>query len=164
MLLLLTVASALAEGKWDSAVADVEATATVPASPETVMSFLLDLNNLKSIFPEDCIGKWEMGDRTFGEGASAIVRYDMGLMHRRLAMTLTHAMAPTSVDFDHLGKRGFITRWTLTPTEGGTQVRILTPLNAPPKPLKEYFFMNVHPEWKGCYERTLAALATSVPR
>lgn len=149
-------------GKWDEAIADVQATAVIPAAPETVFGFLLDLANLQRIFPADCIGDWEPGERTFGEGASTWVRYDMAAMHRRLPMTLTVADAPRRVDFDHLGSRGFITRWTLEPADGGSRVTVLTPLNPPPRPFRGYYFKKVKPEWEGCYQRALAALGTAV--
>lgn len=164
-LLLLTAGLGFAEPKnWDDKVADVEATLSIPAPPEKIFTYLLDLRNLQVIFPADCVGKWELGERTFGEGASAYLRYDMGMMHRRLAMTLTHATGPTSIDFDHLGNKGFITRWSLTASATGTDVRVRTPLNPPPKPLKGYYFTTVQPEWQLCYQRTLTNLATEMAR
>lgn len=164
-LLLLTAEMSLAApNKWDDKVADVEATLSIPAPPDKVFNYLLDLRNLVTIFPEDCTGKWELGDRTFGEGANAYVRYDMGVMHRRLALTLTHALGPTTIDFDHLGNKGFITRWSLTPSAVGTDVRLRTPLNPPPRPLRGVFYTSVQPEWQLCYQRTLTNLATEMAR
>lgn len=162
---MLLVDSLLAgTNPWIGKVADVEADIAIPATPERVFSYLLDLKNLQVIVPADCIGKWELGDRTFGEGASAIVRYDMGAMHRRLAMTLTHALAPTQIDFDHLGNKGFITRWMLTPEADLTRVTIRTPLNQPPWPLRRYYHQEVQPEWQLCYQRTLTNLANEIAR
>lgn len=145
--------------QWDDKVADISASALIPAPPATVFNYMLDLSHWSTIYGKECIGSMELGDRTFGEGANAMVRYDMGMMHRKLPMTLTHANAPTSIDFDHLGKLGFITRWTLVESGGGTQVTILSPLNPPPKPLRGYYFTVVQPEWKACYETALVNLA-----
>ncbi|MDP2304846.1 MAG: SRPBCC family protein [Pseudomonadota bacterium] len=162
-MLLLLIPMALA-GKWDGAETDIHAERVIAAPPEAVFSYLLDLGHLRAIFPTDCVGKWEPGERTFGEGANAIVRYDMAAMHRTLPMTLVRAEAPRIIDLDHLGPRGFITRWTLTPEPPGeegsaTKVRLETPLNAPPAPFRGYFQNVVRPEWMGCYTRTLDNLA-----
>lgn len=163
-MLLLIAGLAAAASKWEGKVADVEATTAMPAPAEKVFSYLLDLRNLAVIFPTDCVGKWELGERTFGEGASAMVRYDFAAMHRRLPMTLTHALSASQIDFDHLGNRGFITRWSLVADGDLTRVTIRTPLNPPPKPLLGYFFQSVHPEWQLCYSRTLTNLATEMAR
>jgi uncharacterized protein YndB with AHSA1/START domain len=162
-MLTFLVPAALA-GKWDGSDPDVSAERIVPAAPEVVFQHLLDLANLRAMFPTDCVGLWEPGERTFGEGANALVRYDMAAMHRKLPMTLVHADAPRTIDLDHLGNRGFVTRFTLTPVEGGTNVRIDTPLNAPPWPLDGYYFRVVQPEWQGCYQRALGNLATNVTK
>lgn len=157
-MLLLLLPAALA-GKWDGAPTDIQAERVVASAPEQVFSHLLDLEHLRALFPTDCVGLWEPGERTFGEGANAIVRYDIAAMHRKLPMTLVRAEAPRLIDFDHLGPRGFVTRWTLEPVEDGTKVSLLTPLNAPPSIFRGYFQNVVRPEWLGCYERTLDNLA-----
>ncbi len=146
-------------GKWDGAETDIRVERVVPAPPEAVFSHLLDLGHLRAIFPTDCVGLWEPGERTFGEGANAIVRYDMAAMHRKLPMTLVRAEAPRLIDLDHLGNRGFVTRWTLTPEGEATRVSLVTPLNAPPVPFRGYFQNVVRPEWLACYTRTLENLA-----
>lgn len=162
-MLLLLVPLALA-GKWDGAETDIYAERVVPAPRDAVFAYLLDLAHLRAIFPTDCVGLWEPGIRTFGEGASAIVRYDVAAMHRKLAMTLVRADAPSLIDFDHLGPRGFITRWSLSENEsGGTKVRIETPLNAPPDPFRGYYQNVVRPGWIECYSRTLDNLAGALP-
>lgn len=159
-MLLLLIPMALA-GKWDGAETDIRAERVIPAAPEAVFSHLLDLGHLRAIFPTDCVGLWEPGERTFGEGANAIVRYDMAAMHRKLPMTLVRAEAPRLIDLDHLGARGFVTRWTLAAEPDGTstKVKLETPLNAPPAPFRGYFQNVVRPEWLGCYARTLENLA-----
>lgn len=145
--------------KWDDAVADVTATGFVPAAPEAVFAYALDISHWVVLFPSTCMGRLEPGDRTYGEGANAIVRYDMAMMHRKLAVTLTHASAPDRIDFDHLGNKGFITRWSFVAENGGTRVTLDTPLNPPPKPLRGYYYTAVQPEWKSCYDAVIANLA-----
>ncbi|MFZ5479156.1 MAG: SRPBCC family protein [Myxococcota bacterium] len=145
-------------GKYDGLDPDVRGERVVPAPAEQVFAYLLDLNHLQAMFPPDCVGRWEIGERSFGEGANAIVRYDMAMMHRKLPMTLVRAVAPTYIDFDHVGPRGFVTRWTLEPAEGGTKVVVETPLTAPPPPLLGYYHNTVKPEWEGCYARALENL------
>jgi uncharacterized protein YndB with AHSA1/START domain len=161
--MLLFLSSVALAGKWDGAETDISAERVIPAAPEAVFSHLLDLDHLRALFPTDCVGLWEPGGRTYGEGANAVVRYDMGAMHRKLAMTLVRAEAPHLIDLDHLGSRGFVTRWSLSEEAGGTKVRLLTPLNAPPAPFRGYFQNVVRPEWVECYERTLTNLAGVFP-
>jgi uncharacterized protein YndB with AHSA1/START domain len=163
-MLPLVVGVALAASQWEGKDPDVEASVVVAAPADRIFNYLLDLRDLQVVFPEDCIGKWEMGARTFGEGATAYVRYDMAVMHRRLAMTLTHAIGPSTIDFDHLGNRGFVTRWTLAPEGDGTRVTIRTPLNPPPAPFRGVYYRSVQPEWTMCYQRTLTNLATEMAR
>jgi uncharacterized protein YndB with AHSA1/START domain len=145
-------------GKWDGVDTDIRQERVIAATPEQVFGYLLDLKHLQAIFPLDCVGHWEIGERSFGEGANAIVRYDMAMMHRTLPMTLVRATAPTYIDFDHVGPKGFITRWSLAEAEGGTKVTVLTPLSAPPPPFTGYYFNTVKPEWEGCYARALENL------
>jgi hypothetical protein len=156
---LLSLLPAAFAGKWDDAPTDVQVERVVAAAPEAVFSHLLDLGHLRAMFPTDCVGLWEPGERSFGEGANAVVRYDLGAMHRKLAMTLVRADAPRIIDLDHLGPRGFVTRFSLAPEGEGTRVTLLTPLNAPPEIFRGYFQNGVRPEWISCYDRALENLA-----
>ncbi len=149
----------------DVPTADVKVSLDVPATPEQVFSYLLDFAHLQSIIP--CIGSWEMSQRTFGEGASAMVRYDIAAMHRKLPVSLSRADAPYRIDLEHLGNLGFTTVISLTAppsTDGGpvTNVTILTPLNPPPWPIRKYFYDAVHVEWQKCYATTLDNLAQAM--
>lgn len=151
-------ASAWAD-KWASHNADVRAEGIVRGTPSAVFTFLSDLRNLQRVLPADCVGKWEHGVTSVGLGATAVVRYDLGMMHRTLTMTLSRAEPERFLDFDHPGDRGFITRWTLTPDgDTATRVTVLTPLNPPPRLVQGYYFQTVQPEWKGCYDRALSTL------
>lgn len=157
----LLVGAALA-GRWDGVEGDIEASREIPAAPEQVFAYVLDLKHLQEIFPTDCVGSWELSDRTYGEGATAYVRYDMAAMHRELPMTLVRAEAVRYIDFDHVGPKGFLTRWHFQAADGGTSVKIETPLKPPPWPFRGYFHTVVQPEWKACYQRTLDNLATQM--
>ena len=166
LLALSLLARPALAGKFDALSADVSATATLSAPPEQVFSYLLDLKHLQAMIP--CIGRWEMSQRTFGEGASAMVRYDLGAMHRKLPVSLSRADAPYRIDLEHLGNLGFttvITMKALAPTASGapqTTVTILTPLNPPPWPVRKYYYDAVQVEWNKCYATTLDNLARAV--
>ena len=151
--------------RYKDAVADVSASSTIAATPEQIFTYLLDFKNLQASMP--CIGKWEMSQRTFGEGASAMVRYDIGAMHRKLPMSLSRADAPYRIDLEHLGNLGFTTviRLKSQPSDDGrasTLVSILTPLNAPPWPFRPYYYGAVQVEWNQCYAATLNNIATAL--
>lgn len=168
LIALLTAAVSPAfAGNYDTLTADVSVSAPVDATPEQVFSYLLDLHHLEAMIP--CIGKWEMSQRTFGEGASAMVRYDIAALHRKLPVSLSRADAPYRIDLEHLGDLGFTTVISLrevpfTP-EGETpktNVTLLTPLNPPPWPFRKYYYDAVQTEWKKCYATTLENLARAV--
>jgi len=151
--------------RYKDAVADVSASSTIAATPEQIFTHLLDFKNLQASIP--CIGKWEMSQRTFGEGASAMVRYDLGAMHRKLPVSLSRADAPYRIDLEHLGNLGFTTVIHLAaqPSQDGrpsTLVSILTPLNAPPWPFRPYYYGAVQVEWNQCYAATLNNIATAL--
>lgn len=154
---MLAVVAALA-GKWDNADPDVKASATIAAPAEKIFEIVSDLDKLRLVTPPDCVGLWEMGIRTRGAGASAVVRYDIAAMHRRLVMTVARAEPNRLVDLDHAGPRGFVTRYTIEEQSGSSIVNVLTPLNPPPWPFQPYFFTVVKPEWEGCQARTLGEI------
>lgn len=159
---IVWTAAALAS-PYDGMNGDIQVSRTLTGvAPEQVFSYVLDLKHLQAITPADCVGKWEFGERTFGEGASAMVRYDMGAMHRKLPMTLTRAEHLRFIDYDHVGPKGFLTRWHFDVSDAGTKITIETPIEPPPNPFKGYYFNVVKPEWTACYERTLDNLAQAV--
>lgn len=162
MLLLLAGLASAASSKWEGANPDIRADGLVPAPVETTYAYVLDLTHLRGLFPEHCMGKIQLGSRTFGEGANAEVRYDMGMMHRRLAMTLARALPPGTIEFEHPGNRGFVTRWSFAEENGGTRVTLLTPLNPPPKPFVGYYYTVVQSEWQTCYSEVIVNLARAV--
>jgi hypothetical protein len=167
MWLLLTALAIAAPGKkpgkWDGVETDILSRAVLPAPAESLFSHVLELRNVQALWPQDCIGSWELGDRTYGEGASAAIRYDIGLMHRSLTMTLARAEATRYVEFDHAGNKGFITRILFAPTEGGTEVRLESYFAGPPKVFQGYYHSVMKPEWEGCHARVLDNLGKAVP-
>jgi hypothetical protein len=118
------------------------------------------------------VGRWEVGQRTSGEGATAAVRYDIGLMHRSLALTVSRIVPGRYVDWDHPGRKGFVTRFTVAPLEGApaeggpadgaaapaTRVTMQSYFTGPQWPLRRYYHRVMKPEWEACQARTLAAL------
>lgn len=162
--LLALLPAAFAGGRYANAVADVSASTTIAAPPEQIFSYLLDFKNVQATIP--CIGKWELSQRTFGEGASAMVRYDVAAMHRKLPVSLSRADAPYRIDLEHLGNLGFTTVITLKDQSAGgppnTLVSILTPLNPPPWPFRPYYYNAVQVEWKQCYVDTLKNVAAAL--
>ncbi len=166
--LLLLVSVALA-GKWDGRPTDVVAERVVAVPANEVTTVLADLSRMARLIPADCIGTWEVGQRTSGEGATAMVRYDIGLMHRSLALTVSRVMPGRYVDWDHPGRRGFVTRYALdtlaaaTETEPvRTRVTTTSYFSGPPWPLKRYYHTVMMPEWQSCQARTLEALEASL--
>ncbi len=146
--------------KWEGKDADIEATATISASPDALRAVLLDRKVLERVYPARCLAKV---DYEGVKDASAAVRvtYVAALMRRRL-----DAMAPVArnervFEVDHLGNKGFITRWTLTPGEAGTEVAMATFLNPPPKPFRGYFFTRVRPNWVQCHVEALQGLESA---
>jgi hypothetical protein len=150
-------------GKWDGVDTDIRASAVLPGTPEALFGHVLELKNVQALWPTDCIGTWELGERTFGEGASAAVRYDIGMMHRPLTMTLARADANRYVELDHAGNKGFVTRFLFTAVEGGTEVKLESYFAGPPKLLLGYYHRVMKPEWEGCHARVLKALGAAVP-
>ena len=162
--MILTLAAALAEPPAPAATpsADIVTEVTVAPPAEGLAAVLTDLARFRQALPPDCVGRFDVGAPAAGQGASARLRYDMAAMHRTLTFTLSRVeVAPlrTVVDFDHASDRGFVTRWTLTPVEGGTQVTVRTALNAPPWPFTAYYFGAVQPEWATCQRQFVEGVA-----
>ncbi len=151
---------------------DVRAEGVVPASAEAVSAAVADLARMRGLVPPDCIGRWQLGHRTEGEGATAEVRYDIALLHRALPLVVAKVVPGRYVDWDHPGPRGFVTRWTLTrvdPFSGrpevngaATHVRVESFFAPPPLMVQGYFRRVIRPEWETCQARTVQALARAL--
>ena len=160
---LFFVVSSFAKNKWEGVPADVRVERSISAAPASIYNYLQDLERVKALFPEGCIGKWEPGVNTVGLGATAAVRYDFAALHRKLTITLAREEADRYVDFDHPGNKGFVIRFLLEPGADGTLVKLSSPLNPPPFPFRGYFYKAVREEWVSCYTGALEALEALAP-
>jgi hypothetical protein len=173
--LLLTLAHAQAApspSRWEGLPTDIVAEHVFAVPPEVVTAALGDLARVGVVVPRDCVGRWEVGQRTSGEGATAAVRYDIALMHRSLALTVSRIVPGRYVDWDHPGRKGFVTRFTVAPVspagdtaqEAGTaappatRVTMQSFFTGPTCPLRRYYHRVMKPEWEACQARTLVAL------
>ena len=150
----------------DARAGDLVNTQVVAASPAGMVDVLIDLPTFGRLLPPDCVGYFKVGLTPKGLGAQATVRYDMAAMHRKLELTVSRIERDEMwmVDMNHAGNRGFISRWVMVPGADGTAVTLKTPLNAPPWPFAGYFFDTVHPEWEGCQDRMITAVAAEALR
>lgn len=155
----LLLSLALASPIPDDQNADVVASKVIAAPVEVLYAQILDLNKLKDISDEACVGRWVLGPTTTGVGATASMRYHAAGMHRRLQMTLTKAEENKRITLDHAGDRGFITTWTFTPQDTATNVEMHSWLSIPPRPFRKYYFRKVQPAWVVCQEKALQNLA-----
>jgi hypothetical protein len=132
-----------------------------------MVAVLTDLDRMSTLFPADCVGLYKVGSPEKGVGAKATIRYDFAAMHRKLEMTVSRVETEGLflVDWDHAGKRGFISRWVMTAGEGkSSAVKLNTPINAPPWPFAAYFFDVVQPEWQDCQTRLIAAVGAEAAK
>lgn len=153
---MLVAAAALA-GPYDGVEADVVASRTIPASPDTVFAALSDPAKLMALYPSDC-ATWKVPLAGAVPGATGIVTYHAAGMHRKLDVVWLTADAGKRVELDHIGGKGFVTRFSLAAEGEGTKVTLTNYLNAPPSPFTGYYFRKVKPAWDGCHQRTLEAL------
>ncbi len=160
--MLLLVSSLALAGTWDDVSTDIHAKARVTAAPESVTALVSDLARMKALVPPDCVGRWDLGMRTAGEGATSEVRYDIGLMHRTLPLVVSKVVPGKYVDWDHPGKKGFVTRWALAPDGDGTMLDMTSYFAGPGWPLRRYYHGVMKTEWEGCQARTLEAIAATL--
>lgn len=152
-----TIALAAAFAGEPEQPADIVASRGVLGSPEKVWSVLTHLDTLQDLYPTDC-AEWLEPFDTEGLAATARVVYYAGMMQRPLRAIVKKMDAPHTLDLDHPGEKGFVTRFSLTPEGELTRVTMTTYLNPPPWPVKKYFYRKVKPAWEGCHARTLANL------
>ncbi len=138
--------------------ADVVAVRMVSSGPEALLPLVSDLKRIETLWPEGCTRKWVHGDTSQGVGATAELVYTMGLMRRKLDVSLSR-VEEGMVELDHGGDRGFYTRFNISPGELGTTVEMHTYLHPPPKPFLKLYFNRIQPKWRGCQEGLLENLA-----
>jgi hypothetical protein len=146
-------------GKWDGVESNIVSKATIALPPAAVYARIDDWNGVRAIYDVDCVTDWVIGDPTGGVGAQARMTYNHRMMHRRLTAKITKLIDGRYVDLDHLGNKGFVTRFELSETPTGTAVTMTTYTNPPPWPFKPYFFKKVKPAWEACQEKAMANLA-----
>lgn len=156
-LALALVASALA-GKWDDKVADVVATRTIPVAAEAVYAVLSDPGKLMALYPSDC-AVWKVPLAGDVPGAKGIVTYQAAGMRRKLDVVWKTATPGKRVELDHIGPKGFVTRFELVPVDGGTAVTMTNYLSIPAF-VAGYYYKKVQPAWAGCHARELETLET----
>jgi hypothetical protein len=162
LILLLSAPLALASADPD-ADGDVIAEISIVAPSSAIHDYLMDLGNYVDLSPDDCIQKWQLGERSEGVGASAKLRYVAPPIWRRgLTMVLIEENE-RRITLDHPGNKGFVTTLDMKETgEGITSVTMHTWVNAPPKPFQGAYFKWVQPHWRDCQERFLTNLAAEV--
>ena len=154
--LLLTAVAAFAED------GDVIARRRIPSSPEALYAAALDLGAHPTYWPAGCVSDWEPGSVRSGPGASARLVYHAGPWRRRLVATIAKAEAPRRIEVDHPGRKGFVTTWSFTPADTGTDVELRTWILAPPKPFRKAYFSQVRPAWEACHAGALQGLEQAV--
>lgn len=148
MIIWLTLPLALAS---DS---DLHVERRIQAPPETIAAHLASTADFEHLFA-GCTRDWVHGPEAVGP---ARVTYRILSFRRRLTARV-HVRQPNRVvELDHEGDKGFVTRFTLTPTDGGTDVSLDTWLNPPGWPFRRYYSDSVQPTWKACYEEALTRL------
>ncbi len=160
-LLFVTVATAANPKPWDGMSSDIVIERDIPVSVDVLVPKLSDLKFAEEIFPEDCVYEWAHGTTSAGLGGLARVTYHMGNMKRRLTAKVTRVENHV-VEYDHDGKKGFITQWRLTADGPSTKVSLGTYINAPPWPFRPMYFKKIHPKWTNCYERAMDNLNAAV--
>lgn len=143
---------------WQGMDADVAAEAVVKATPEQVTATLADLPRASALFSDDCLARWSFGVPSQGQGAMARVSYTPHWMNRRLTLTVSALEPGKRVDWDHAGDKGFLTRFTVTPSGEGAKVSVLTPLVGPPWPFAKLYQVHIKTTWEACYIDALRRL------
>jgi hypothetical protein len=135
---------------------DIEAGRTFSGDAEKLMQHLSDMETVSQIFPERCVRNWSGSGQGLGSKFELI--YTMGMWKRKLRGTVTRANVQQGVEWDHEGKRGFVTRWTLESGEETSTLRVKTWIAPPPWPFKRHYFRRIKPMWELCYRQALDAV------
>lgn len=139
---------------------DVFAERTVAAPAAQVYAAVSSLDALARFIDPACATEWS-AVATGPDGLAATeVTWHLGLLHPRLSVVVDRSEAPRWIDYDHRGKRGFITRFTVEPVgEESARVSIHTFIDPPKWPLRRTYDTRVRPSWTACYVDSLERLA-----
>jgi len=142
----------------DEPTSDVIAERTVQASPDAVYAVLADTERMSELAPERCMRKWEVSP----DGETFEVVYLVELWRRKLQARVVPAEPGRRLEWDHLGKKGFVSRFTVQASEqeGATDLRLVTYIRPPGWPLNRYYHRKIRPGWAECYDTFLQAIAT----
>jgi hypothetical protein len=144
-----------AANPWDNHDASIRVEKLVNASPMEIYETVVDLRKLSEIFPATCVQDWALSGQTAGVGARGRVTYRFEKLKRRLTVTISKAEPGRYVELDHLGSKGFISRWLMQENGATTMLSLETFMNPPPWPFKGYYYQAIQPKWRACYELTL---------
>ena len=155
---MLLVGLAMA-GKWDDVDSDVVVERDLPQTQAELFETLIDFPAMSKVLPSDCVEEWGFGVPSKGVGATTRLTYHMGAMKRRLTGSVKKAEEHYVVEWDHAGKKGFVTQFVLSEAQGGgSHLKMGTYISPPPWPFKPLYFNKIRPEWQDCYERALGNL------
>jgi len=149
--------AAFALSKWEGRDADVVAQVALTSPQEALYEILLDDRVLERILPEDCASDFDY-EGVKDPKATVRLTYHAGAMHRRIDALHSRSDPPRLVEIEHLGSKGFFTRFTLTAQDDGTMAVMTTYLNPPPWPFRKYYYTQVRPIWVQCQIDALKAL------
>lgn len=156
----LLMGLALAGGKYKNLDSDVIVERDIAKAQEALFTTVQDFPTMSKVFPADCAEEWGFGVPSAGLGGTTVVTYHLGAWKRRLTATVSKATPSYHVEWDHAGKKGFITQWVFSEgPDGTTHVKLGTYVKAPPWPFRPAYFNKIRPMWQDCHDRTLIELA-----
>ncbi|MBT3220144.1 MAG: hypothetical protein HN348_13725 [Proteobacteria bacterium] len=161
MALWFLVGLALAGNPYEGRNSNITVERNLPVEKEQVLAVVTNLAKLEQVYPSHCLEEWVHGTQSNGLGAVSRVTYRFAHFKRRLAVEIVRDEGGI-VDLDHHGDKGFVTRFTVAESEGGSKVKMETYVNAPGWPFRRYFFETVQPLWIKCYEQALQQLPSVV--
>lgn len=155
LLLLLPTPSPAAPLDEADLPSDVVASVQVQAPPAAVHDVIVDTNRVARLAP-DCWRHWDVAL----EGETFEVVYRVKLFRRKLEGRRENVSRPRRVEWDHVGDKGFVTRFLAEPADGGGTALTMTTFVAPPGwPLRRYWKNRIHPTWVACQQELLGAVA-----
>lgn len=127
---------------------NIRAELQAPVDPGAVVAVLTDTAKIRAALPNSCMRK----ARDAGDGRFELV-YSVDLFRRKLTADVRRR-SDTRVEWDHLGKKGFITRFEVEQAEL-TTIRMTTYVSPPGKPFRKYYAKRIAPAWEQCQKRFL---------
>lgn len=156
-----SLATASAANPWADTESDVIAEVTVPVAKDVVWEQLSSVDGYAKLMPAACGADFQPTPPLSGVGAATHYTHIAGPWRRKLDATLTVVSPDTgSIDLDHAGARGFVTRFTVRAIgDAQTTVTMRSYVAPPVWPLRAYYFRKVQPAWTACQKELLDALS-----